>query len=199
MLTAGIWQNYATRLEEILKDEAVELVGKSKTEENGALINQAIPTVAKITAKEFLKENKYKEEIFGPWSLVVVAEDKEELQTLVAAIDGQLTATVMAEDNELTQYTSIIQTLQEKAGRLIFNGVPTGVEVTAAMQHGGPFPATNDSRFTSVGTGAIKRFVRPLAWQDWPDSLLPDELKNENPLNIYRLVDGNRTRNLNEQ
>lgn len=198
MLTSGIWQNYATRSEELLQDDVVKLIGRSQAEEN-KLINQAIPTVAKITAKEFLKDDKYREEIFGPWSLVVVAEDEEELQALVAVIGGQLTATVMAQDNELAEYTSIIQTLQEKAGRLIFNGVPTGVEVTAAMQHGGPFPATNDSRFTSVGTGAIKRFVRPLAWQDWPDSLLPDELKNENPLNIYRLVDGNWTRNLNEQ
>jgi len=199
MLTSGIWQNYAMRSEEILKDDAVELIGKSKAQENGAPINQAIPAVAKITAEEFLKDDKYRKEIFGPWSLLVVAEDKDELQALVAAIDGQLTATIMAEDNELMEYISIIQTLQEKAGRLIFNGVPTGVEVTAAMQHGGPFPATNDSRFTSVGTGAIKRFVRPLAWQDWPDSLLPAELKDANPLNIYRLVDGNWTRNLNEQ
>lgn len=198
MLTSGIWQNYAARSEKMLQDDAVELIGRSQAEEN-EFINQAIPAIAKITAKEFLKDDKYREEIFGPWSLVVIAENKEELQSLVGAIDGQLTATVMAEENELAEYTSIIQMLQEKVGRLIFNGLPTGVEVTAAMQHGGPFPATNDSRFTSVGTGAIRRFVRPLAWQDWPDSLLPDELKDGNPLNIYRLVDGNWTRNLNEQ
>jgi len=100
----------------------------------------------------------------------------------------------MAEKNELEVYQELISKLTDKTGRLILNGVPTGVEVSAAMQHGGPYPATNDSRFTSVGSTAVYRFVRPVAWQDWEDNLLPDALKAQNPLAIYRLVDLNWTR-----
>ena len=96
----------------------------------------------------------------------------------------------MAEKEELPNYKNLTDKLANIAGRVILNGVPTGVEVGNAMQHGGPFPATSDSRFTSVGTGAIKRFVRPVSWQNWDEDLLPDELKTANPLNIWRLVNG---------
>jgi NADP-dependent aldehyde dehydrogenase len=96
----------------------------------------------------------------------------------------------MGDDNDLTSNKDLIQLCQQKAGRLIFNGVPTGVEVCHSMHHGGPYPATTDSKFTSVGTGAIRRFVRPVAYQDFLTELLPDELKPDNPLNILRLVDG---------
>jgi len=89
----------------------------------------------------------------------------------------------------LTKHKSLIQNITNIAGRVILNNVPTGVEVVQSMQHGGPFPATSDSRFTSVGTGAIKRFVRPVSWQNWAHELLPDELKDGNPLEIWRLVD----------
>jgi NADP-dependent aldehyde dehydrogenase len=94
----------------------------------------------------------------------------------------------------LDEYKSIISTVEEVVGRLIFNGVPTGVEVCHAMQHGGPYPASTDSRFTSVGTDAIRRFVRPVAFQDAPEICLPDELKNANPLNIWRKVNGSFTK-----
>jgi alpha-ketoglutaric semialdehyde dehydrogenase len=125
---------------------------------------------------------------------LVVAEDQAELGAVVEALEGQLTATIMAEKQELALYSEFIDKLTGKTGRIILNGVPTGVEVSAAMQHGGPFPATNDSRFTSVGSTAVYRFVRPLAWQDWDDELLPDALKASNPLGIYRLVDLNWTK-----
>ncbi|HEX8608169.1 MAG TPA: aldehyde dehydrogenase (NADP(+)), partial [Pedobacter sp.] len=104
-------------------------------------------------------------------------------------LEGQLTITIMAAKDELKNHKDFLSKLTDKTGRLILNGVPTGVEVCAAMQHGGPFPATNDNRFTSVGASAIYRFVRPVAWQDWDPELLPEELKDGNPLNIFRLTD----------
>ena len=103
---------------------------------------------------------------------------------------GQLTATVWGTDNDLAEYAPLIQLLEDKAGRLIINNVPTGVEVTAAMVHGGPFPATTYSGATSVGTGSVYRFTRPVCYQGFPQFLLPGALKNENPFKIWRLVNG---------
>ena len=108
-------------------------------------------------------------------------------------MEGQLTGTVLAENGELKNYEKVISALQNRVGRIIFNGVPTGVEVCAAMVHGGPYPASTDSRFTAVGINSIKRWVRPFSFQSWPNELLPDELKNENPLWISRTIDGKRT------
>lgn len=109
---------------------------------------------------------------------------------MVAQLHGQLTVTIIGDEAEAAEYQSVFNLLAEKAGRVVMNGVPTGVEVCPAMQHGGPFPSTTDSRFTSVGTDAIKRFVRPLAFQNFPDSLLPEALKEQNPLKIWRLRNG---------
>ena len=157
-------------------------------------MHQSVAAIAKVSALEFISNKKLREEIFGPWSLIVVADDVAQLEQAVQSLEGQLTATVMAEREELPQYSTLLDTLTAITGRVILNGVPTGVEVCAAMQHGGPFPATSDSRFTSVGTGAIYRFVRPVAWQDWEDSLLPPELQVSNPLNIWRQVNNNWTK-----
>jgi NADP-dependent aldehyde dehydrogenase len=107
---------------------------------------------------------------------------------VAASLQGQLTVTVMGTVDEISNNELLLNCLQEKCGRFILNGVPTGVEVCASMQHGGPFPATTDSRFTAVGADGIKRFARPLAYQNWPNDLLPDVLKNENPLHIRRMV-----------
>jgi NADP-dependent aldehyde dehydrogenase len=103
-------------------------------------------------------------------------------------LEGQLTATLMAADQDILDHPHLVQALQDICGRFILNGVPTGVRVALSMQHGGPFPATTDSRFTSVGADGIKRWVRPLTWQNWPDHLLPHALQNENPLRIWRTV-----------
>ncbi|MCB0608320.1 MAG: hypothetical protein KDD12_11435, partial [Lewinella sp.] len=102
---------------------------------------------------------------------------------------------IWGETGELNGHTGLIDVLQSKVGRLIFNGMPTGVEVCHAMQHGGPYPATTDSRFTSVGTTAVKRFARPVAYQDCPDEILPAELKQDNPLGIWRTLDGALSKN----
>jgi NADP-dependent aldehyde dehydrogenase len=111
-----------------------------------------------------------------------------EMLAVVNHLEGQLTATLMATETDMNNNPELVEAVKDICGRFILNSVPTGVEVCLAMQHGGPFPATTDSRFTSVGADGIKRFARPVAFQNWSNSLLPDELKNENPLKIWRTV-----------
>jgi 2,5-dioxopentanoate dehydrogenase len=193
MLTPGIWKNYEKLSGEFLTEPGIKLISKS-TVINAEKVNQSVATIAKVSAQTFIANKKFGEEVFGPWSLLVVSDDAAELQQVIESLDGQLTATVMAEKEELPLYGDLLNALTEKTGRIILNGVPTGVEVCAAMQHGGPFPSTSDSRFTSVGTGAVYRFVRPIAWQDWEDSLLPPELQQANPLNIWRQVNNKCTK-----
>ncbi|MFC4210409.1 aldehyde dehydrogenase (NADP(+)) [Pedobacter lithocola] len=193
MLTEGIAHNYNELAAEIIIDDTTSILGISNLKDKD-LQNQSQALVAQIKAEDFIANPKYREEIFGPYSLLVIAKNLGELEAAIAVLDGQLTATLMAESEELKSYSSLINTLTDKTGRIILNGVPTGVEVCAAMQHGGPFPATNDSRFTSVGSTAVYRFVRPLAYQDWHQDLLPDELKNGNPLHIFRTVDQKLTK-----
>lgn len=130
------------------------------------------------------------EEVFGPATVVVEAADREELHRALAGLRGQLTATLIGEPAELLEAGDLLARLEEKVGRVLVNGYPTGVEVCDAMVHGGPYPATSDARGTSVGTLAIDRFLRPVCYQNLPDALLPDALKNANPLGINRLVDG---------
>jgi len=147
-----------------------------------------------VKAEDFLADKQYSEEIFGPATLVVLCKDETEMLAILKSMEGQLTATVHANsaDNKLVK--KILPLLTEKAGRVIYGGYPTGVEVCHSMQHGGPFPSTTDGRSTSVGSGAIYRFLRPVAFQDIPDEFLPDALKNGNPLKILRLIDGDWTK-----
>lgn len=156
--------------------------------------NYAQQAVATVDGKTFLENNTLHEEVFGPFSLVVQCENATELEEIAANLEGQLTGTVISEQNEVSDYDNIINALSDRVGRIIFNGVPTGVEVAPAMLHGGPYPASTDSRFTAVGRDAIKRWVRPFSYQDWPNELLPNELKNENPLGILRLVNDQETK-----
>jgi alpha-ketoglutaric semialdehyde dehydrogenase len=188
MLTKGICANFHQLSDEMLKETGVEILSRS-THINKEKINQSQATVAKVSASKFLDNPKLREEVFGPYSLLVVADDERQLEQLIEVLEGQLTVTIMGENDELAAYTTLIDKAVEISGRVILNGAPTGVEVCAAMQHGGPFPATSDSRFTSVGTSSIRRFVRPVCWQGWESDRLPDELKENNPLNIWRLVD----------
>ena len=145
-------------------------------------------TIATVSGDDFLANPVLHQEVFGPYSLVVVCKDESQLMQIASSIEGQLTCSVMATENELSH--ELFGLLDLKCGRMILNGVPTGVEVCWSMQHGGPFPATTDSRFGSVGPDAIKRFVRPVSFQNYPDELLPDELKERNPLGVIRVVDG---------
>lgn len=188
MLSPAICANYTQLSERLLNSGKVSLIAASDNI-NPKLDNQSVARVARVKAADFLADPELREEVFGPFSLLVIAETDEELDTVLDGLTGQLTITLMASEAELQHYPQRLEKLSGKAGRLILNGMPTGVEVCAAMQHGGPFPATNDSRFTSVGSNAIYRFARPVAWQDWNNALLPDELKAENPLGIFRMVD----------
>jgi NADP-dependent aldehyde dehydrogenase len=126
--------------------------------------------------------------------VVVSCGSADELLDIARKLPGQLTATVHGTDEDLLTNQELLELLRQKVGRLVINGFPTGVEVCASMQHGGPYPATTDSRTTSVGTDAIKRFVRPVAFQGFPDPLLPVELQNGNAREIWRLVDGEITK-----
>jgi alpha-ketoglutaric semialdehyde dehydrogenase len=186
MLTKGIAGNYEKLSKERMGDQSVNIIGQSD-KLNAENANQALAVVTEISAADFLSDEKFKEEVFGPYSMLVVADDMAQLEQVVDSLHGQLTATLMAEKGELAQYTGLANKLSNLAGRVVLNGPPTGVEVGNAVQHGGPFPATSDCRFTSVGTAAIKRFVRPVCWQNWDNELLPDALKDENPLGIWRL------------
>ncbi|MFB4391391.1 MULTISPECIES: aldehyde dehydrogenase (NADP(+)) [unclassified Pseudomonas] len=134
------------------------------------------------------------EEVFGPATVVVALDDPAQLRQALAALGGQLTATLIGEPDELAAAGELVSLLETKAGRLLVNGYPTGVEVCDAMVHGGPYPATSDSRGTSVGTLAIDRFLRPVCYQNFPQALLPEALHDSNPLGLLRLVDGQPTR-----
>ncbi len=147
-----------------------------------------------IDGADLLRDPKLADEIFGPTTLLIRYEGREELMGLARSLEGQLTATLHGSESDLAAFADLIAVLERKAGRLIVNGFPTGVEVCHAMVHGGPYPATSDSRATSVGTYSIYRFVRPVCYQDFPQAALPDELRDGNPLGIWRLVDGQFTR-----
>ena len=149
--------------------------------------NQGTSTLASVNASDFLDNPILFEEVFGPYSLLVKADSMDEMKAAVQKIPGQLTATIIGEPDELIEQADFIHLVMEKAGRVIINGVPTGVEVCPSIHHGGPFPATTDGRFTSVGIDAIKRFVRPVSFQNFPDQLLPVELQEKNPLGIWRM------------
>jgi NADP-dependent aldehyde dehydrogenase len=156
---------------------------------------QALPQLFQADVRLLLEHDELlQEEVFGPTTVLVEVADQAELLKALGALGGQLTASLIAEAADLEQAAPLVALLEHKAGRLLLNGYPTGVEVCDAMVHGGPYPATSDARGTSVGSLAIERFLRPLCYQNYPDALLPDALKNANPLGIARLVDGKSTR-----
>ena len=191
MLTEKICKSYYNDLDLSLSNQDVKVESKL-TYNNG--LNNAASVLVSVTGESFLKNPNLADEVFGPYSMIVKCKNEDEVNDVLSSLNGQLTGTVFGSKEEIHSFTKSIHTLEKRVGRLIFNGVPTGVEVSSSMQHGGPYPASSDSRFTSVGTMAIKRFVRPIAFQSWPQNELPDELKNDNPLNIWRLMNGDWTK-----
>ncbi len=187
MLHPNIIGAYETKKKIMQKQEGLETTASFSDEITANFGRQAITTVEGAT---FLKNTALHQEVFGPFSMVVQCENTQQLEEIITHLEGQLTGTVLAENEELENYGKVINALENRVGRIIFNGVPTGVEVCAAMVHGGPYPASTDSRFTAVGINSIKRWVRPFSFQSWPNEMLPDELKNENPLKIFRVIDG---------
>jgi 2,5-dioxopentanoate dehydrogenase len=155
--------------------------------------DESIPTLAEVQAEVFLRNPLLHKEVFGPFSILVKCTDQKQMLQVAEAMEGQLTCSLMATNAEVRENDQLVQALMDICGRFVLNGVPTGVEVVQAMHHGGPFPATTDSRFTAVGGDAIKRFARPLCYQNWSNDILPDELKNENPLSIWRMVNNKLT------
>ena len=189
MLTSGIRNAYQKGVEKL--DAAIDTVAVGPTgETNTAGHSRLFQTHADV----LLKNPMLAEEVFGPSSIIVSADHKAQLLEIAEQLDGHLTATLHGTDAELEEYADLVAILEQKVGRLLINGFPTGVEVCHSMVHGGPFPATTNSRSTSVGTAAIFRFARPVCYQNFPQSLLPAELKDSNPLAIWRLVDGDLTK-----
>lgn len=191
MLHPGIYKSYVERRGTALGQEGVETIAVSMTDPQ---LNEGTPTIASATGEAFLKNPVLHQEVFGPYSLVIRCRDVAEMLEVTRQLEGQLTATVMATPGDIASNDELIESIQNICGRFILNNVPTGVEVALAMHHGGPFPATTDSRFTSVGADGIKRFARPVSFQNWNNEALPDPLKNENPLNIWRTVNNELTK-----
>ena len=190
MLHPNIIGAYESNKQKVVTQGGLRVVADYPTD---VQTNYARQTVTTVEGKTFLENATLHQEVFGPYSIVVQCEDIEQLEQIIAKLEGQLTGTIIAEESELSKYPGVVSALQNRVGRLIFNGVPTGVEVCPSMHHGGPYPSSTDSRFTAVGIHSIKRWVRPISYQDWPDNLLPNELKNSNPLGISRLVDNVQT------
>ncbi|HLY71495.1 MAG TPA: aldehyde dehydrogenase (NADP(+)) [Puia sp.] len=191
MLHPGIAKAFVEKREMALHQSGVETLAVSAIE---PVQNQGTPTIASATAESFLKNPVLHEEVFGPYSIIIRCKDIGQMVEVAKHLEGQLTSTLMATEKDILQNEELVEAVKNICGRFILNGVPTGVEVCLSMQHGGPFPATTDSRFTSVGADGIKRFARPIAFQNWSDGLLPDELKNSNPLYIWRTVNNELTR-----
>lgn len=187
MLHSGIAKSYKEKKEKALLQEDVHLVAESNYPSDGER-QAGVATLATASAQAFLNNPVLHQEVFGPYSIVIRCNDMNEMIQIANCLEGQLTSTLMATDGDIKHNDKLVEAVKNICGRLIINGVPTGVEVCLSMHHGGPFPATTDSRFTSVGADGIKRFARPIAFQNWSNELLPDELKNENPLNIWRTV-----------
>lgn len=189
MLTPGIASHYRKALD---KQHPPELtITKSATKE---AFCSAPVTLLEADVRLLNNKPEYSEEVFGPTTLVLRYDRKEEILSAAEALHGHLTATLIGTEKDFSEYADLISILERKVGRIIFNGYPTGVEVCHAMVHGGPYPATSDSRSTSVGTQAIFRFARPVCYQNFVQALLPEELKNTNSLKILRMVDGAFTR-----
>ncbi|KAF1310702.1 aldehyde dehydrogenase (NADP(+)) [Pseudomonas sp. SG-MS2] len=190
MLNAGTLRSYASGVQRLQQHPGVRhLAGAEQVGDQArAQLFQADVSLL-LNGDELLQE-----EVFGPATVVVEVADEAELRRALQALHGQLTATLIAEPEDFQRFAALVPLLQRRAGRLLVNGYPTGVEVCDAMVHGGPYPATSDARGTSVGTLAIDRFLRPVCYQDYPDALLPDALKNANPLGLQRLVDGQHSR-----
>ena len=186
LLNAGGLRNYAKGVEHLLSHKGItHLAGHSQS---GA---QAQPQLFKADVSLLLnKDPLLQEEVFGPATIIIEVENDAQLKAALLALRGQLTATLIGEPADLEQYQWLMPILEQKVGRILVNGYPTGVEVCDAMVHGGPYPATSDARGTSVGSLAIDRFLRPVCYQNYPDALLPAALQNRNPLGLQRLVNG---------
>lgn len=193
MLHAGIRASYQRGTEALRQARGVRLAGQAEAppSSQATLASAALFVTDEQT---WLANPLLAEEVFGPSTLLVKCADSSGLYRIARALQGQLTATIHGTEEDLREHAELLAILRRKAGRLLFNGMPTGVEVCPAMHHGGPYPACSDPRFTSVGTAAILRFARPVCYQNFPQHALPVELRDDNERGIWRLVDGQWSR-----
>jgi NADP-dependent aldehyde dehydrogenase len=187
MLTPGIFGAYEQGVDQLSNREGVQQLARGCV---GDGVNQAVGALFAVDAETFQRDEVLSHEVFGSSSLIVRVKDAAQLAEVLESLEGQLTATLQMDAADAEAARGLIPILERKAGRILANGWPTGVEVSNAMVHGGPFPATSDPRGTSVGTRAMERFLRPVCYQDIPDALLPPALKADNPLGVRRAVDG---------
>ncbi|MEO4026555.1 aldehyde dehydrogenase (NADP(+)) [Chromobacterium vaccinii] len=187
MLTPGIFRAYQAGVDALSGHARLAAAGLPATGPN-----QCQAQLWLADARDYLAKPALRAEVFGAAALIVQCRDAGEFRQLAEQLEGQLTATLQLDEGDLDLAHALLPTLERKAGRILVNGWPTGVEVCDAMVHGGPYPATSDARATSVGTAAIQRFLRPVCYQDFPDALLPQALQQANPLALRRLLDGGR-------
>jgi NADP-dependent aldehyde dehydrogenase len=190
MLTAGIHQAYHKGVTVRSAQAGVKLLAQGKS---SGQPNRGVAALFATEAKTFIAEASLQDEIFGPSSLIIWCDNQREIDAVVGALHGNLTATLHGTDAELVANTSLLAKLEAIAGRVVINGFPTGVEVSHAIVHGGPYPSLSDGRTTSVGSNAIYRFTRLTCYQTFPDAVLPAELQNANTLGLSRLVNGTRS------
>jgi 2,5-dioxopentanoate dehydrogenase len=189
MLTHGIAAKYKEAIGQRLARSQAELIAGKNETGNTSCANSGV-TLFRTSLGNFLGRSELAEEVFGPTTLLVHYGNEQDLVSAARRLHGHLTATIHGTEEDLARAHELVRVLETKVGRVVFNGFPTGVEVSHAMVHGGPFPATSDGRSTSVGTQAIFRFVRPVCYQDFPDAALPPELQDANPLGLMRMVNG---------
>ena len=194
LLHDGIRRGYDAGVDRWGDTDGVDLLAHGGDGDHVSTATPARAAVATVRAETFRQTPALRDEVFGPATLLVQARDADDLVATVETLGGHLTGTLWGTDDELTDQAALVAALADRVGRLIVRGFPTGVEVSPAMQHGGPYPATTDVRSTSVGTAAIERFARPICFQNAPQALLPPELQDANPRGVWRLVDGERTR-----
>ncbi|MDI5934998.1 aldehyde dehydrogenase (NADP(+)) [Halomonas kalidii] len=189
MLTPGIHAAYQDGVGALASHPRVREVARGQEGEGPHPCQTALFAAS---ATDFLASEALQAEVFGAASLVIECADLAEMRAVAEALEGQLTATLQLDDGDLDAARALLPVLERRAGRVLANGWPTGVEVCHAMVHGGPFPATSDARSTSVGSAAIRRFLRPVCYQALPAGLLPEALRDGNPQGVTRLVDGRR-------
>ncbi|MGH9585643.1 MAG: aldehyde dehydrogenase (NADP(+)) [Acidobacteriaceae bacterium] len=190
LLTPGIAASYDKALQNRTSRKDLKVGTATAKKSDGCGASAAL---LETRIDDFLNNPELSHELFGPSSLIIRYQERESIMRAAESLDGHLTATVIGSAEDLIEYRDLVEVLEKKAGRVIFNGFPTGVEVSHSMVHGGPYPSTSDSRFTSVGSQAILRFARPVCYQGFPDAALPDELRNANSLKILRKLNGHMT------
>jgi NADP-dependent aldehyde dehydrogenase len=189
MLHEGIQSAYFKNSNHALIQTGITCLTK-----NTPAANAASPVLTSVDASVFLANPDLAEEVFGPYSILVQCDNDAQLVQVWKSIQGQISTTIMGTDNDLANNKNLLEIATSIAGRVLLNGVPTGVEVCDSMVHGGPYPASTDSRFTAVGVKAVKRWLRPISFQNWPDHLLPSYLQNKNELGVWRTINGEFTK-----